>query len=101
MSRDKSDHKKEFINNHQFIAVGSDDRVEPVLGSTPQECAEKAEEAMELDSRASELSNWEKRHKDTRVDGYIHWRWRNGDTRWFDYVSIHSVDPETGLGGTS
>lgn len=100
-SASREERIQEFIGEHLFVAVGSDDRVEPVVAETPQQCAQRAADAMELDSRASDLENWERRHRGPKVDEYMHWRWLNGDTRWFDYVSIHSIDPETGRGGTS
>lgn len=78
-----------------FIAVGSDDRIIPVIADSPEECVEKAVEEFQLVEMASDLSNWEKRHKE-KVDEYRHWRWHvredNGDV-WFDRVSIHSAHP--------
>jgi len=78
-----------------FIAVGSDDRIIPVMAESPEECAERAVEEFQLVDSALELGNWEKRHKE-RVDEYRHWRWhvREGNEDvWFDRVSIHSAHP--------
>jgi hypothetical protein len=87
-----------FCMGDLFIAVGSDDRVIPVVAESAEECAVRAVEEFVLDDGALDLSNWEKRHRDV-VDDYRHWRWcvcEDNEDVWFDRVSIHSEHPSLG-----
>lgn len=80
-----------------YVAHASDDRVRPVVAPSPEECVQRAAEAMDLRHGAADLSNWTPQWKGR--DGFNatpvindERSWRlDVRAQWYGYVSMHEV----------